>query len=120
MARNFVGGAGGNRTTIWFLSPGFTRLNYRQNRSKLYGFAGFRTISYKSLSHDRGLKAPGSMCGCSRLDSRWHYRAAPEVPPFTPRSHPHILPSKQAYLPQVRIDRNGRAGLSNINSYVLS
>jgi hypothetical protein len=46
----FYGGAGGNRTTTGFLSTGFTGFNYRQNRSKLYGFAGFRTIPYKILA----------------------------------------------------------------------
>jgi hypothetical protein len=47
MMEKYIGGAGGNRTPNMFVSTGFTDLNTRQNRLKLYGFAAFRTISYK-------------------------------------------------------------------------
>jgi hypothetical protein len=56
--RREVGGAGGNRTPNPFVSTGFTRLTCRQNRLELYGFAGFRTISYKNLRSALDLDSP--------------------------------------------------------------
>jgi integrase-like protein len=68
----FDGGAGGNRTPKRLLSTGFRTLTRRQNRLKLYGFARFRTISYKILGSEVSCVRPNSNAASGGSLSKCH------------------------------------------------